>query len=217
MAIADQKKYAQTAKDAAGEGDDQTLQEQLDALKGQLETILEAQGKLGPKSGIGAVDDERLEKILLRVAQMSADAHERAANPSNKTHPAISVFSRPKGDRDDPRDALKCEMFWVGYPVDTDTTTDEEINLLNVAEPGTFQFTRTDRTTDTLTVIGERAPDGQIAKLLFTFPTRENRESLPSMCAMLKSAFNVKTPEQIELDKLRAEVERLRSAATVGA
>lgn len=209
MAIADPKKYAQAAKDAEGEGDDLTMAEKFEALQEQVQALLAAK--------TSTADDDRLEKILLRVAQMSADAHERAANPSNKTYPAISVFSRPKGDRDDPRAPLKCEMFWVGYPVDTDTTTDEEINLLNVAEPGTFQFTRTDRTTDTLTVIGERAPDGRIAKLLFSFPTRENRETLPSMSDLLRTAFNVKSAEQLELEALRAEVARLKASEMVGA
>jgi hypothetical protein len=209
MAIADPKKYAQAAKDAAGEGDDQTLQEQLEAMQAQIEALIAAKSNTG--------DDERLEKILLRVAQMSADAHERAANPSNKTHPGISVFSRPKGDRADPRDPLKCEMYWVGYPIDTDTTTDEEINLLNLAEPGVYPFTRTDNTIEQLTVSGDRAPDGRISKLLFTFPTRENWHSLPGMVAMLRMAFNVKTPEQIELDNLRAEVARLKASEMVGA
>jgi hypothetical protein len=88
MAIADPKKYnTPKADDASAD----TLQEQLDALQEQVAALLAA------KSGPATSDDDRLEKILLRVAQMSADAHERAANPSNKTHPGVSVFSIPKG------------------------------------------------------------------------------------------------------------------------
>jgi hypothetical protein len=203
MAISDPKKYATKADDT---DDTATLQEQLDALQGQVAALLAA------KSTPAASDDERLEKILLRVTQMSAEAHERAANPSNKTHPGISVFSYAEGDRARPRQALKCEMFWVGYPIDTDTTTAMEIEMLNQAEPGSYPFIRTDKSTDTLTISGERAPDGKIAKLLFTFPVQERRETLPSMEDMLRTAFGIKTPEQIELDTLRAEVARLRTA-----
>lgn len=208
MAIADPKTYA---KDKTKPEDTDTLQEQLDALQEQVAALLAA------KSAPATSDDDRLEKILLRVAQMSADAHERAANPSNKTHPGISVFSRPLGERADPRDALKCEMFWVGYPIDLDTTMDAEINLLNQAEPGIYQFRRTDLTVDTLTINGDRTPDGRVHRMMFEFPIVERRETLPSMEDMLRTAFGIKTPEQIELDALRAEVARLKASEAVPA
>jgi hypothetical protein len=210
MALADPKKYAQT-KAVESDDDDQTMAEKLEALQEQVAALLAA------KSAPATSDDDRLEKILLRVAQMSADAHERAANPSNKTHPGISVFSRPMGERADPRDALKCEMFWVGYPIDLDTTTDAEINLLNLAEPGSYHFKRTDSTLDTLTVSGDRTPDGRVHRLMFEFPITERRETLPSMENMLRTSFGVKTPEQIELDALRAEVARLKVSDAVSA
>lgn len=209
MAIADPKKYA--VKVDRDDDDDApvTLQDQLEALQAQVAALVAAK--------VPTSDDDRLEKILLRVAQMSADAHERAANPSNKTHPAMSVFSRPKGDRDDPRDPLKCEMFWVGYPLDLDTATDAEIGLLNQSEPGVYRFVRTDTTTDTLTITGDRTPDGKIAKLLFTFPVNERRETLPSMTDMLRTSFGIKSPEQIELEVLRADVARLKASALITA
>lgn len=207
MAIADPKKYTQKPTD--DDEDDLTLQEKFDALQEQVQALI------AQKSG--SVDDDRLEKILLRVAQMSADAHERAANPSNKTHPAISVFSRPEGDRANPRDKLKCEMVWVGYPVDTDTTTDEEINLLNIAEPGIYQFMRYDRTTDTLTITGDRDAKGQLTRLLFQFPTNVHENRNTAQTQILRTAFGVKTAEEVELDALRAEVARLRAKETVGA
>jgi hypothetical protein len=207
---ADPKNYAKTAPD----DDADTLQEQLDALKAQLETVL--------ASKAASTDDDRLEKILLRVAQMSADAHERAANPSNKTHPAISVFSYPEGDRARPREPLKCEMFWCGYPIEMDTTTAEEISLLNQGEIGVFQFQRynhraTVPSVDKLTITGERDGTGKLSRLLYTFPTniQENRDT--SKVDILRTAFGVKSPEQLELDALRREVERLRAPETVSA
>lgn len=208
MAIADPKSYA---KDKTKSDDAETLQEQLDALQEQVAALLAA------KSAPATSDDDRLEKILLRVAQMSADAHERAANPSNKTHPAISVYSYPEGDRAKPRPEPKCEMFWVGYPIDMDTTTATELELLNLSEPGVFTFRRTDKSEDTLTITGDKTPDGRVAKLMFSFQVSERRDTLPSMEAMLRAAFGVKTPEQIELDTLRAEVARLKASEAVPA
>lgn len=207
MTIADPKNYAKT-KHVEQDDDDLTLQEKFEALQAQVTAMMAARS---------TPDDDRLEKILLRVAQMSADAHEKAANPSNKTHPAISVFSYPEGDRARPRPELKCEMFWVGYPIDLDTTTVDEILLLNQAEPGVFSFKRTDRTTDLLTVTGERMPNGKIDKLMFTFPVLERRETLPSMVDMLRTAYGIKSPEQLELDALRAEVTRLKTQEAVSA
>lgn len=193
--------------DTAGED----LQTQIAALQATVSALLQAQTPAG-------MSEDRLEMILARVAQMSADAQERAANPSNKTHPAISVFSNPLGDREHPRPDLKCPMFWIGYPIEKDTTTAEEIQLLNLAEPGLFAFKRIDgRTTETLTITGERDPAGHVSRLLFTFPIAENRDTLPpTMAAMLRQAFKVKTAEEQELDALRAEVTKLR-AEPVGA
>lgn len=208
MAIADPKKFAQT-RAIESDDDDLTMADKFAALQAQVEAMMSAKS--------GGLDADTLEKILSRVSKASAEAMERAANPSNKTHPAISVFSRPNGERADPRDALKCEMFWVGYPIDLDTTTDAEINLLNKAEPGVYPFIRTDRSTETLTITGDRAPDGKIAKLLFSFPVAERRDTLPSMEDMLRTAFGIKTPEQIELDTLRAEVARLKASEAIPA
>ncbi len=149
---------------------------------------------------------------MVRVAKISADAQERAANPSNKQHPHISVFSYPEGDIARPRPELKCPMFWVGYPIGHDTNTAEEIELFNIAEPGEYSFTRLDgKTKEKLTIEGQKDANGKLVRLLFTFLTSEQRDSLPSMSAMLREAFKVKTSEQLELDTLRAEVERLRT------
>jgi hypothetical protein len=210
MAKDEKGKAAQVSDDPADDFE-VSLQSQVETLQAQVQALLAAQ------SG-GGLTDARLEQILSRVSQMNAEAMERAANPSNKTHPAISAFSRPAGDRADRRDDFKCPMFWLGFPMDWDTTTDEEINLLNRAEPGLFTFLRTDgRTPETLTITGERDPAGKISKLLFSFPVKENRDTLPSMPAMLRAAFKVKSPEQLELERLRAEVEALRTKATVAA
>ena len=187
--------------------DGEDLQTQIAGLQQQVQALL------AQKTAGGGITEEQLERMLNRVAGVTAEAQERAANPSNKTHPGISVYSREKGDRADRRDDLKCPMFWVGYPIDWNTTTDEEINLLNAAEPGEYMFRRTDGSPERLTVVGDKDASGKLTRLLFQFLTSERRDSLPSMVAMLRDAFKVKTPEQLELERLRAEVEALRTHA----
>ena len=179
------------------------LQEQIASLKATVNALLAQQKSAG-------LDENKLEAILMRVSQMSADAAERAANPSNKTHPGISVFSYREGDRERPRPDLQCQVFWAGYPIDKDTTTAEEIELFNAAVPGHFTFTRTDHSRDQLTVIGTRDAAGNLGKLEFQFQSKENRESLPSMTAMLREVYKIKTPQELELERLRKEVEELR-------
>jgi len=175
----------------------------------QLQATVEA--LLKDKTQSGGISEDRLEAILGRVAQMSADAAERAANPSNKTHPGISVYSNPEGERANPRPPLKCQMFWAGYLIDTDTTTAEEIDLFNQAKPGLFTVTRTDGSPLQLEVSGTSDAAGNLSRLEFMFPTKENRETLPSMTGMLRQAYKIKTPEQLELERLRKEVEELRA------
>ena len=188
--------------------DDDDLREQIADLQATVRALA------ARSVSSGGMDEAVLEKILTRVAAMSAEAMERAANPSNKSHPGVSVYSYPEGDRARPR-ALKCPMFWVGYPLDLDTTSAHEIELLNQAEPGVYQFRRTDGSLDTLTVDGPPRPGGGYDRLLFTFMTRERQESLPSMVEMLQTAFGIKTPAQRELDRLRTELETLRAQALV--
>lgn len=212
MAIWDPKKTLTKTEsdDPADDFPEASLQQQVATLQAQVQALLQAKS--------GGLTDDRLEQILTRVTQMSAEAHERAANPSNKTHPGISVFSYPEGDRARPRPELKCPMFWLEYPLERDTTSAEEIELLNLAEPGVYTFRRTDgRTLEKLTIEGERDAGGTITRLLFSFPVKEHRDSLPGTPQMLRDAFKVKSPEQLELDRLRAEIAALKGEQPVPA
>lgn len=203
MALADPKKFR------GMDEDEDDLATQVQKLKQQLEVIV-ASARGG---GGGGIDAETLERIMIKTAKMQAEASERAINPSNRDHLHLGVYTHPDGDLKMPR-TLKCPMFWVGYDLREDTTTYDEIQMLNTAQPGTYTFRRTDGfTTETMTVTAQRGPDGSITKLNFDFPVRENRDTLPSMSNMLRQAFGIKTPEQIELDKLRSEVESLRRKA----
>lgn len=179
--------------------EDDDLRDQIAALQAQVQSLATL------KASTGGLDEAALERILARVALVSAEAQERAVNPSNRTHPGVSPFSYAEGDRAKPR-ALKCPMFWVGYDLDLDTTTAYEIELLNQAQPGTYQFQRTDGMVSQMTVTADRGPAGEISRLLFDFNTKEQKETLPSMVSMLQQAFGIKTPEQLEIERLRAKL-----------
>lgn len=152
------------------------------------------------------------DEFLQKKAKYDAEAMERQQNPSNKTHPGISVFSLPGGERDFPKPKLKCQIFWVGYEETADTLTPTEIDLMNRLEPGEYSFERTDGSPDTLSVEGQRNAGGKLTQMLIMFKCRgEYRMTVPAKVTMLRKALGL---EQSESD-LRAEVERLK--ALVGA
>lgn len=152
--------------------------------------------------------------FLKKQAQYTAEAHEHIVNPSNQTHPGISVYSHPEGERAHPKSALQCRIFWVGYEERADELTPTEIDLYNLALPGEYQFTRLDNTKDKLTITGERGPGGQFQRLEFNFRCAdEAKDTVPSKVTMLREAFGLEAEHE-----LRAENEALRARlAALGA
>lgn len=149
-------------------------------------------------------DDESMRKR----AAFEAEAYKRLEREENTEHPGISVYSNIEGDRINPKPPLKCPMFWVGYDERVETLTPEEVDLFNDAEPGEFQYHKTDGTLETLTVTAQRGPAGLISKLDFHFPCRgENRNNQPTKAAMLRETQGKRTREQ----ELLAEIAALRS------
>ena len=204
MAIQDPKAYMKpTEKD-----DHETSTDDLKAQVAELSSQVRAMTKAATKGG--GLDAAMLEAMLGRVATMTAEAQDRMLHPDNREHPGISVYSYPEGDLKRPRPDLKCAMTWVGYPLTTDTLRWDEIELLNRAEPGDYTFMRTDRSTDKLVIRADRDVLGQPTRLHFEFLTAERKDTLPAMVDMLRSAFHVLTPEQEEIARLKADLERLR-------
>jgi hypothetical protein len=188
------------------ESDTQTMLAQLAALQQQVQAMQMAQ------AASGGMTPAQLEAILLRVAEATAAAQERAANPSNKTHPAISAFSYPEGDVARPKPPFKCEMFWVGFPLEIEMLTPEEVILFNLAVPGEFQFARIGDQpgikSGKLTITGTTAADGKLARLEFIFPCRgDEKNLLPGMVSMLRDAVGLPT----KAAELEAEVAMLRT------
>jgi len=213
VAIADPKDYAVMKKTSEDTAD---LRAQIAALSSQVQLLTQSQMQGG---GITA---GQLKDVLAELVKVQADAHLAAMREiaerdqrEDLNYPRISAYN-PLGDKAHPRDPFKCRMFWNGFDMDWDTTTAEEIRLLNLVEPGQYRFRRIDgRTWEQMTVTGERNATGALSKLEFFFPTKENRDTLPSMVSMLRDILGVQTPEQQEIARLKAELEKLRPVETV--
>jgi polyhydroxyalkanoate synthesis regulator phasin len=221
MTIADPRTYAVTKKK-----DDETVDEhadlraQLAALSAQVQMLTQSQVQSG-----GGITAEQLKEVMTGLVKVQADAHTAAMREiaerdqrDDLNYPRISVYSYPEGDKANPRPPFKCRIFWNGFDMDWDTTTAYEIELLNRVEPGNYTFRRVDgRTPEKITVNGERNALGQLSKLEFFFPTKENRDTLPSMASMLRDILHVGTPEQERIAELERQIARLHAKEPVSA
>lgn len=156
-------------------------------------------------------DDESMRKR----ARFEAEARKLLEEDENRTHPGISAYSYPEGDRAAAAAGkvkqLKCQMFWVGYPLDVDNLTPTEVDLLNAASGGVYHYTKSDGSRETLTVKPSFGHNGALDKLEFTFPCRGDlRHNQPGMVALLREALGIGGPTQdallAELAKLQAKV-----------
>lgn len=217
MTIADPKTYA--AKKADGDTELEQLRAQLAQLSAQVTSLTSAQVQSG---GITAA---QLKEVMSELVKVQADAQLQAMREiaerdqrDDLNFPRVSVYSYPEGDKARPRPVFKCPVFWNGFDLDWDTTTAAELELINRLEPGDYTFRRIDgRTLEKVAIVGERNASGQLSKLSVDFPTKEHRDTLPSMLSMLMDIVGVKTPEQQEIERLRAELEQLRVKETVAA
>lgn len=157
-------------------------------------------------------DDEAMQ----RRAMFEAEARKRLDEVEHKTHPGISVFSHPEGERARPKDRLKCRMYWVGYEEGEEILTPQEIDAYNRAVPGTYSFTRTNGEHETLDVTAKLLLNGQLESLNFHFACKgDKKHNLPSKVAMLREVFG---PSQTVDDEseamlaLRAELARTQAA-----
>lgn len=154
--------------------------------------------------GAGPGVSEQLEGIQkFLVHQESTRPHENHFNP-----PLISHFN-PLGERDHPKPALKTKMIWVGYEITPDTSTAQEIELLNRCEPGERLVTKADGSQILFRVEAKRADTGKLELLSFHFPCKgpEHRQNHAPMVAYLQEYLG----EKHTLDQLRAQVAHLQA------
>jgi len=203
-------------KEPVGVDENAELRAQLAALAKQVETLTKAQ------TVSGGITADQLEAVMSKLITVQADAQLAALREiaerdqrDDINYPRKSVYSYPEGDRARPRPQFKCRMFWVGFDMDWDTTTAEEIELLNQFEPGEYTFRRIGGALENLHVTGEKNASGALTKLDFMFASKEQRDTLPPMAWMLRDALGVKTAEQVEIERLKAEIAKLRPAQAV--
>jgi hypothetical protein len=121
---------------------------------------------------------------IMALAKAVAKEQDR----SNPTHPAISVFSRPEGERDNPKGTLRCKMTWGGTQLHAELLTAEEFDLVHQVPSGAYKITRPDGSRFTVHVVGvTNETTGRPERLDFNFPTKGKlKDGLPSMVAMLR-------------------------------
>lgn len=159
---------------ALGRDKDETVEPTISLAA--LEKLLE---RFAPKTA-------EQEKELIKIqAEAQAEAQKRALRPENDAPHILSSF-HPSAHRARPH--LRCDMTWAGgFPLYESTLSDEEIDLLNQVEPGSFLCTKSDGSKVKVTVEASTKQDGSYSKVHILFPTRgEGRHNLPPMTAMLR-------------------------------
>lgn len=118
----------------------------------------------------------------------TAKAMQKAMRPENETHPGISAFSYPEGDRARPKGDLPFEVFIDNYPCHKWPETEHwrEWELMAQLEPGDFKVMRKDGLPMRVTVRGERNVDGKLEKVMVELPRdKDERKQVPPKMVLL--------------------------------
>jgi hypothetical protein len=144
-----------------------------------------------------AQSNNRSTDEIMALAKAVAKEQDR----SNPTHPAISAFSRPRGERDDPKGPLKCKMTWGGTQLHGDLLTAEEFDLVHQVPNGAYRITRPDGSKFTVHVVGTtNEATGKPERLDFNFATKGKlKDGLPSMVSMLREMLAQSTSSAASL------------------
>jgi LytS/YehU family sensor histidine kinase len=155
----------------------------------QVQAIVEAAVKAALETvGSKPTVDEQV-ALMEKQAEITAKAHAKLARPENVVHPGISVYSRPGGERDNPKGPCPYKTIRWGGTVDHwDLMTAEECDLFGELAAGSFFCTRPDGTRFKVDVILEKnAATGKVESLNVSFPTYGKlKDGLSSKVAMLK-------------------------------
>jgi hypothetical protein len=163
------------------------------------------------RSGVGFTGDQ-FDRLIEAIrggqtdrveaeAEIHARAMKKQLKPENETHPDVSVYN-PRGERDHPRPQLMCEMFLGPYPLERQTLTVIECELLNQLEPGLYDITKADGSVVPFHVIPRMRVDGRtIERITIAFPCADDdqKQNFPSFATMLREVV-----DQIEVKKLTA-------------
>jgi len=159
---------------------------QLNAILAKMTELLAEQAKRAAKQG----EREDLEDLNSAEARRAGRRVGAAGAYENAFAPEISAFN-PRGDRDNPRPALACQMIWTGFKLSKEALTVEEIELLNQAKPGEYRVTKSDGKTIPFTISAKQDAAGRLEMLTFHFPCKntEDRHNHMGMVAYLREVL----------------------------
>lgn len=145
---------------------------------------------------------------------------------SNVSPPMISCFN-PQGEKDYPMPRLKCEVWmpWIEHP-NYHGNTWEEVELLNLIEPGEYTVTLNDGTPAVCNVLGIRHQStGKLTKMEFVgqiddrgnysgFFTKERKSIAPGKVLMLREMLEQKGIDHSQVLSMKERERRTKLPAT---
>lgn len=147
---------------------------------------------------------ERMAAAQLEGADRVARATRIASRPSNEAYPAISKYNL-RGDKDFPKPAFKY-MILAPYPVEHESCTREEVELLNLLVPGEYMIKRNDDTKVKLTVRATYKLDtDDMDKVLINHDTAFNNDYhrlMPPFSNWLRQMLKQKPITRIAADRI---------------
>lgn len=157
----------------------------------------------------GGLDPAMLREAMTGAAIAAASHTVKVQNPSNSTHPGISAFSYPEGERARPKPVPSFAFLYNGYPCTKFLETEHwrECELMCDVVPGEYAVIRTDGTKMAVTVKGERDADGKLTKIDVQFPvSREERVLVPPKAVVLYQIVHSgeRSPRQLFVEAMNA-------------
>lgn len=137
---------------------------------------------------------ERVSEAQMAGSKLIADETRRAHRPSNEVVPGCSVFNRrgnllPYDATGPTKQKLKCIML-VPWIVEWESCTREEVDLLNLLQPGEYQLKRIDNSKVRVSIQVELRVDGKTpSRLVLTHDTAFNNDNfrlVPPLPDMLR-------------------------------
>lgn len=174
-----------------------------------------------------AIQEAQLENQKRQtISQEERD--KRTLPPSNQFAPRCSVFN-PQGEKDYPMPALKCEvhMPWQQKP-GMHGLDWEEVELLNLVEPGEYMVELNDGSVVPLNVVGTRnSESGKVEAMRFfglkdeggaygAFYTQERKAFVPALRLMLRQMLGDKATGVLTMTERRRLVAEKQLPTSVG-
>lgn len=160
--------------------------------------------------GLAQMQAEQRKLAAAEAQTATAKAMQKAMRPENETHPGISVFSKPKGERDDPKTVLPHEFWYCGYPMHMFPETEHwrELELAAQVQPGEYTVIRKDTTPMQVSVRAERDANLKLTKVLVEFAvTREEKWLVPPKTVLLYQLVHSDNPRKRFLEAMNEHLQ----------